>query len=716
MHKNARSLTNDAAVDLLVQELSDVQWDVVALNETWRTEKREYWVTEPGEHIFAAPGHDSPTRGVAFLVHKQHARRIRRFKAVNERIAYIDVDIGKHSLRIITAYFPHGGYGDQHVQTLYDVLTEIHTDAQQQKLTTVLTGDFNAQVGRKCDDGDDGNANDVDRHTLGRYGLDMCNQRGIWLRSWACVRKLIIANTIFCKHPHNIFTYAHTGARHTQTQIDYILVDREARHLVLDAFATTCPDLGSDHQAVHLRLALDGPTCQPRRRRKRRPRRNHIHQPLQPNDPDYQHHLKKHLTCNDPTSSTQDACTRTEEALRAAYKDHQQQREDQHMHEPQQQQYAACVDDEARRHLQALITQRRNTPHSDTATRTTLSKRILRQHRAIKRAQRQAALNEIITNFRGLNKISGIKSSKKKDLIPAMTTADGVHETDRHGIADVFADFYEKLYRCPPEAHSPAQESATSHTNNNTTTHMLQSIPPFTDDELHQAVKQLRNGRCKDTAGLTAELLKAGGRTIEQHLLKLFNDILAPEQTPPEQWRRTTISVIHKSGDPQLPNNYRPIAIIPLLYKLMARLLCNRLEAHFDSQQSPDQAGFRNGFCTEDHLFTTTMLFEQSNEWQMNLWTAAVDFKKAFDCVYHHCLWEALRDQGVPAPYITLLQKFYNEQTATVRTDVNSRAFSIERGVKQGDPLSSYLFNALLEHVFRKLKPAWTRKGLGVKL
>ena len=139
---------------------------------------------------------------------------------------------------------------------------------------------------------------------------------------------------------------------------------------------------------------------------------------------------------------------------------------------------------------------------------------------------------------------------------------------------------------------------------------------------------QLKSGKCKDTAGITAELLKAGGDVIESHLLKLFNDIITPGQEPPEQWRRTTISVIYKSGDPQLPQNYRPIAIIPLLYKLMSRLLCNRLEANFESEQSPDQAGFRKGFCTEDHLFTTTLLYEQSYEWQLPLWAAAIDFKR----------------------------------------------------------------------------------------
>eukprot|EP00959_Pyramimonas_sp_CCMP1952_P395722 8291719-Pyramimonas_sp.AAC.1 len=78
----------------------------------------------------------------------------------------------------------------------------------------------------------------------------------------------------------------------------------------------------------------------------------------------------------------------------------------------------------------------------------------------------------------------------------------------------------------------------------------------------------------------------------------------------------------------------------------MSRLLCNRLEANFESEQAPDQAGFRKGVCTEDHLFTATLLYEQSYEWQLPLRAAAIDFKKAFDCIDHQHLWNALRQQN----------------------------------------------------------------------
>ena len=58
----------------------------------------------------------------------------------------------------------------------------------------------------------------------------------------------------------------------------------------------------------------------------------------------------------------------------------------------------------------------------------------------------------------------------------------------------------------------------------------------------------------------------------------------------------------------------------------------------------------------------------------------------------------------------------YTDQTATVQTDRRSRPFNIERGVKQGDPLSSLLFNALLEQIFRELKATWGPRGFGIRL
>ena len=63
-----------------------------------------------------------------------------------------------------------------------------------------------------------------------------------------------------------------------------------------------------------------------------------------------------------------------------------------------------------------------------------------------------------------------------------------------------------------------------------------------------------------------------------------------------------------------------------------------------------------------------------------------------------------------------LLRKLYNDQTGRVRTDILSKEFNIGRGTKQGDPLSSLMFNSLLEHVMRPLKTQWEQKHYGLKV
>ena len=163
-------------------------------------------------------------------------------------------------------------------------------------------------------------------------------------------------------------------------------------------------------------------------------------------------------------------------------------------------------------------------------------------------------------------------------------------------------------------------------------------------------------------------MLKNGGEALKHALLELYNEIIKPNATPPQQWKRTQITVIYKSGDARQPQNYRPISTIPLLYKLFARLLYNRIALTLDAQQPPDQAGFRHHFCTDDHLFTLAMIEEVAREWQVPVYLATLDFKKAFDAVSHQALWNALTDQGLAPQYVALLTQLYTNQTATVKT------------------------------------------------
>ena len=84
------------------------------------------------------------------------------------------------------------------------------------------------------------------------------------------------------------------------------------------------------------------------------------------------------------------------------------------------------------------------------------------------------------------------------------------------------------------------------------------------------------------------------------------------------------------------------------------------------------------------------------------MWTATVDITKAFDSISHNSIWEALKSCGIEHDYISLLRKIYRDHKASVQTDEESESFDIQKGSKQGDPMSSLLFNTVLQYSLKK--------------
>ena len=115
-------------------------------------------------------------------------------------------------------------------------------------------------------------------------------------------------------------------------------------------------------------------------------------------------------------------------------------------------------------------------------------------------------------------------------------------------------------------------------------------------------------------------------------------------------------------------------------------------------------------------MFAVLLIAEISREWNLPVWIAAVDFQKVFDTISHESLWESLAEQNVPDMYIKLLRRLYQGQTGKVSCDRCSRSFNIERGTKQGDPISPILFNATLEKIMRAVKRKWQSRKYGLEI
>ena len=77
-----------------------------------------------------------------------------------------------------------------------------------------------------------------------------------------------------------------------------------------------------------------------------------------------------------------------------------------------------------------------------------------------------------------------------------------------------------------------------------------------------------------------------------------------------------------------------------------------------------------------------------------------IDYEKAFDSIEHFSIFEALRKINVNETYVKILENIYKRATARVHLDNHvSEPFTIERGVRQGDPTSPKLFTAVIEEI-----------------
>ena len=165
-----------------------------------------------------------------------------------------------------------------------------------------------------------------------------------------------------------------------------------------------------------------------------------------------------------------------------------------------------------------------------------------------------------------------------------MVYPNGKVETKPKGIANVFRQFYEDLYTS--KESSKSKSNSTFHVTNKAKLHKL------TFNDVNKAFKQLKNGKCKDTKYVTAEIIKHAGVKTNKLIANFCNDVLNGFEIP-KSWHRNTINVLHKTGPTQDASNYRPNCILDITYKVLARILYNRIIGSIDSAQSVDQAGFR---------------------------------------------------------------------------------------------------------------------------
>lgn len=125
-----------------------------------------------------------------------------------------------------------------------------------------------------------------------------------------------------------------------------------------------------------------------------------------------------------------------------------------------------------------------------------------------------------------------------------------------------------------------------------------------------------------------------------------------------------------------------------------------------------EQAGFRRGYSTVDHVLIARLLMEKCYEWSRPLTIAFIDFKKAFDSVEFPAIWKALDYYGVDQCTSRMTRQLYAAGRCSVCVYDKLQSYDIQRGVQQGYSLSPLLFLATLQHALSRIQ--WGARGIDI--
>lgn len=223
---------------------------------------------------------------------------------------------------------------------------------------------------------------------------------------------------------------------------------------------------------------------------------------------------------------------------------------------------------------------------------------------------------------------------------------------------------------------------------------------PITLEEIKLAVTEMKNQKSPGPDGLPVETYKNYGTVLLLELLKVF-EWVKKEGELPISMMEATIIVLHKEGKDLLdPGSYRPISLLCSDVKILSKILATRLKKIIHKLVHSDQTGFIPQRSTSRNIRRLFLNLQIPTE---NIGSRAVmmlDLVKAFDSLEWEYIWRVMKEFGFGPSYISWVKILYNNPRAKIRVNnVLSDRFRLERGSRQGCPLSPLIFALAMEPV-----------------
>ena len=237
----------------------------------------------------------------------------------------------------------------------------------------------------------------------------------------------------------------------------------------------------------------------------------------------------------------------------------------------------------------------------------------------------------------------------------------------------------------------------------------------LTYNEVANALKALNNGKTPGSDGFPPDFYKFFWKDLGILVFESLKYAETKKEMSIDQ-RRGVINLIPKQNkDIRFLKNWRPISLLNTDYKILTKALATRLKTVLPSVIHSDQVAYLKGRYIGQNIRTIIDIMEYTKEKDIEGIIAFLDFEKAFDSVNWQVIDEALIAFNIGPAFRRWVKIVYtNISSCVTNCGYSSEHFNISRGVRQGCPLSAYLFIVVAEILSIKIRNNNNIKGITI--